>query len=267
MHSNELIHRRANPRNTISALVARGRLKAARKVFAANGWQILPESERGVRILEWAADHVWCSRSSHRAMAVLQFCCEWAPWAEEDFIKELLDALTNGRRNLNWSADQSALVLELDLDRCRELKLQKFLGASDDLNYDRRRGIAAKGEAARSKKYRAKKSTGRPRGRPKREGPKEFELAGYASERTYFRHKALGILAPKNGSRNSSRNNMNKNLMRDGISLPNPTAVDRRALARDGAELQIIEIDDDAVDGGSAWAAPPQQRPSPPPTA
>lgn len=259
--SRKHIHQRANPRNTIQPLVARGRLKMAKKLFAANGWQTLANTPRGRRILEWGADHAWCSRPSNRAQVVREWYGLMAPWASEAQIKAILAALKNGERILNWTADQSAMVLELSLDRCRELKLQKFLGADDDLNYDRRRRIAAKGGAARSKKHRAKKSTGRPRGRPKRQGPKEFVLAGYKSERTFYRHKALGILAPKNGSKNASR--INKNLKRDGISLPRTTAVDRRAPKRDGA-LDRWWLEDDHHDGVGLMP-PPGQAPNPPP--
>lgn len=260
--SKKHIHHRANPRNTIQPLVARGRLKVAKKLFAANGWQTLPKTTRGRRILEWGADHAWCSRPSNRAQAVREWYGLMAPWASKAQIKAILAALKNGERILNWTADQSAMVLELSLARCRELKLQRFLGADDDVNYERRRGIAAKGGAARSKKYRAKRSTGRPRGRPKRQAPKEFELAGYKSERTFYRHKALGILAPKNGSKNASR--INKNLKRDGISLPRPTAVDRRAPKRDGA-LDRWWIDDEDHPIGVGLGPPPGQASSPPP--
>lgn len=258
--STEHIQRRANPRNTIKPLVAQGRLKMAKKLFAANGWKTLPKTTRGRRVLEWGADHAWCSRPSNRAQAVREWYGIMAPGASEAQIEAMLKALKKGVRNLKWTADQSAMVLELSLDRCRELKLQKFLGADDDINYDRRRGIAGKGGAARSRKYRAKKSTGRPRGRPKKQGPKEWQLAGYNSERTYHRHKALGILAPKNGSKNASR--INKNLKRDGISLPKSTAVDRRAPKRDGAPDRWW-LEDDHHNGG--LMPPLGQAPNPPP--
>jgi hypothetical protein len=79
--------------------------------------------------------------------------------------------------------------------------------------------VKAEKHAARSRKYRAARSTGRKRGRPKSEGVPAWVAAGFSSERSYYRHKARGTTAAQSGSKNASRD-ISNNRKRDGISLP-----------------------------------------------
>jgi hypothetical protein len=53
------IHDCENQRNEIDLIRARGRLSDAKKWFAHRGWSVLPQSDRGQRILEWGADMAW----------------------------------------------------------------------------------------------------------------------------------------------------------------------------------------------------------------
>jgi hypothetical protein len=180
-----------------TALLARCRLKDAKRWFAIRGWEVLPQDERGRRILSWGADHAWLAASRNPQTSVRNWCRKWAPWLTVTELDEIVECtrLSNKR----WSNDRSAAVLEISVTDRTKHKLWHH-GANDDPSYDRRRRDQLDKSAARSRKYRAHKSTGRPRGRPKLEGPPAWKIAGFKSERTNYRHKARGTVAAQSGS-------------------------------------------------------------------
>jgi hypothetical protein len=63
-------------------------------------------------------------------------------------------------------------------------------------------------------------SSGRQRGRPKSEGPKPWEAAGYSNLRSYYRHKAKS----QSGTKNESEALEENSYAPDGFSVP-PAAV------------------------------------------
>lgn len=169
------------------AFMARGALAHARKWFTVNGWKELPRGIRGQRILEWGADQAWLAAESDRKRerSVRNWCRRWKP----KITKPELDAIVahTVESNKRWSQDQSATVLGISV-RDRTMHGLHFLGADDDPNWDVRNGIKAAKHAARSRKFRAAHSTGRPRGRPKSVVPKPWEMLGQ-TRRTYYRHR------------------------------------------------------------------------------
>jgi hypothetical protein len=90
--------------------------------------------------------------------------------------------------NKRWSHDECAAVLEIGV-RDRLTLGFRFIGADDDPNYEIRQAASREKHAARSRKYRAKHSTGANPGRPKSEGAKPWEAEGI-SKATYYRRKA-----------------------------------------------------------------------------
>ncbi|MBR0734434.1 hypothetical protein JQ595_37375 [Bradyrhizobium japonicum] len=144
-------------------LIARGRLKEARETFAERGWKRLPQTERGQAILIWGADHAWLASSGNPKRSVERWCKRWAPWLTDAELRAIVsDTVISNKR---WSADQSAIVLEISLAERTNRNL-RHIGASDDPNYDARRDIRKAKAAERSRKYRARHSTGAKPGRP-----------------------------------------------------------------------------------------------------
>ena len=209
---------------SIAVLIARGRLSDARKWFAHRGWGVLPQGRRGRRILKWGADHAWIASPDNPKRFVRRWCRRWAPWLKPASLDKLVAATE--RSNKRWSSDQCAAVLEITVRDRSTLRL-RFIGASDDPNYEIRLDLKREKGKERARKFRAAHSTGRPRGRPKAEAP-AWKLAGFNSKRTYQRHKALGTLA-QNGTKNPSRHIISKNRKRYGISVPSamPIAIIR----------------------------------------
>jgi hypothetical protein len=193
---------------------ARGRLKYARKWFAHHGWDVLPQGRRGQAILRWGADHAWLADPADPLRSVRRWCRRWAPWLKGAELDQLLEYVKTS--NKRWSDDQSAAVLGITMRDRTTLGL-RFIGANDDPNYEARLGIAKAKAAARARKSRAARSTGRKPGRPKAETPPAWQMAGFNSERTYYRHKARG--ETETGSKTPSRD-ISKNRGRDAISLP-----------------------------------------------
>ena len=230
-----------------SMLIARGRLKEARKLFAHRGWEVLPQGIRGQLILKWVSDHAWLAYPANPKGAVRRHCGQLAPWLKEDGLAELIAATAES--NKRWSHDQSATVLEISMRDSRALGF-RFVGCDDDPTYERRLKIKRAKSAARQRKFRAANSTGRKRGRPKSEGVPAWVAAGFSSERSYYRHKARGTAPAQSGSKNASRYISKKNMKRDGISLP-PVSV---------TEYQSHESQPPAFERG-----PPEAAPSPPP--
>jgi hypothetical protein len=126
-----------------SALIARGRLKEARKWFARRDWEVLPQGIRGQLVLRWVADHAWMAYPSDPEGAVRRHCGQLAPWLKEDGLTELVADTADS--NKRWSHDQSAAVLEIGVRDSRALSF-RFLGCDDDPNYEIR--TAAKKEKA-----------------------------------------------------------------------------------------------------------------------
>jgi hypothetical protein len=156
-------HSPQEPRDDKDVLIARGRLADARKWFEHRGWDVLPQNERGQRILQWGADHAWLAAPSNPQRSVRRWCKKYAPRltaAELDRI--VAETRTSNKR---WSHDHSAMVLEITVRDLVALGL-RFLGASDDLNHEIRLGIARAKAAARGRRFRADHSTGRKPGRP-----------------------------------------------------------------------------------------------------
>jgi hypothetical protein len=59
---------------------ARGCLKEAKLWFGHRGWEVLPKSERGRRILRWAADQAYLASPDNPKRSVRRWCRRWAPW-------------------------------------------------------------------------------------------------------------------------------------------------------------------------------------------
>jgi hypothetical protein len=203
-------------------MIARGRLADARRWFDILGWEQLPQSQRGRNILRWGSDHAWMANPAHPKRSVRNWCSCW----DRTLTVSELDQIVadTGHSNKRWTPDQSATILGIGV-RDRAAHRLWFNGADDDLNYDIRRETQREKNAARKRKSRAKYSTGAKPGRPKSEGPPAWQIAGFKSERTYYRHKAAAngphdTVAP-NGSETPSRHLVSKNRKRDAISLPN----------------------------------------------
>jgi hypothetical protein len=223
----------------LEILLSRGRLADARKWFAHRGWDVLPQGRRGQRILSWGADHAYMASPTNPERGVRRWCRRWAPWLKPADLDKL--ATTTKRSNKRWNHDQCATVLEITVHDRETLRL-RFIGASDDPNYETRLALkrekaAARGRrfraahstgakrgrpalspedriarsAARVRKYRAKRSTGGKRGRPKSEGVPAWMAAGFNSKRTYQRHKRVTVAA-QNGTENASRKNASRDI-------------------------------------------------------
>jgi hypothetical protein len=145
------------------ALLARGRLSDARKWFEYRGWDVLPQGIRGQRILRWGAIHAWLASPANPESGVRKWVRRWAPWLKQAELDELVaeTALANKR----WSSDQCAAVLEVTV-RDRTFLGLRFLGANDDPDGEIRLAEKKAKAAARSRKYRAARSTGAKDGRP-----------------------------------------------------------------------------------------------------
>lgn len=178
-------------------LLARGRLKEAKQWFAHRGWEVLPRNKRGWSILKWGADHAYLASAANPERSVRRWCRRWAPWLTDAKLNQIVaDAETSNRR---WSHDQCAITLEITV-RDRQALRFRFIGANDDPDYKERDAAKKAKNAAANRRYRAKRSSGRKRGRPKLEVP-AWKVAGYNSKRTYQRHKANGTLAAQGGTK------------------------------------------------------------------
>jgi hypothetical protein len=118
-------------------------------------------------------------------------------------------------------------------------------------------------EAKKAK--RAANSSGRRRGRPKKEGIPAWQAAGFKSERTYYRHKASGE-TPRETQKVAEKmcRLYKKDSYRgDGISLPRaPTIIiPASALDLDNCDFRQFGITSIQIMSGnnliSAWTAPP----------
>src|SRR5258705_5463443 len=164
------------------ALLARGRLKDAKRWFTDRGWDVLPQGLRGQAILKWGADQAFLASPDNPKRSVRRWCRRWAPWLTANELDELVAGTDHS--NKRWSADQCAITLEITVRDRTALRL-RFLGACDDPNYETRLAVKREKRAARNRVYRAARATGRNRGRPKSEGQKAWQVAGFKSKRTY----------------------------------------------------------------------------------
>ncbi|WP_271590737.1 hypothetical protein [Bradyrhizobium sp. CCBAU 53415] len=201
---------------TDRALIARGRLKEARQWFEHCGWKTLPRNDRLMPILRWGADHAHMADPSDPRRSVRRWCRRWAPWLDEPAIDQIIRYTKTS--NKRWAADQCAAVLNITVRDRHKLSF-RFIGACDDAGYEFRLNISRAKAAERSRRCRAKNSTGAKPGRPKSPGVKQWHLLGI-SRATYFRRKSLGNEAksPTNETEKPSRH-ISKNIHRDGISV------------------------------------------------
>src|ERR1700743_2643260 len=96
-----------------TALIARCRLKEAKKWFVHRGWDVLPQGRRGQRILQWGADHAWLAASKTPQTSVRRWARRWAPWLKPAELNKLVSDTEHS--NKRWSADQCAAVLEISV--------------------------------------------------------------------------------------------------------------------------------------------------------
>jgi hypothetical protein len=249
------VHDDAESRKVIRA---RGRLAEARKWFAHRGWDVLPQGIRGQRILLWGADQAYLAGPANPLKSVRRWCRCWAPWLKPAELDAIVAGTTSS--NKRWSDDESAATLEINVADRQRLHL-RFIGADNDPNFEIRDGLQREKNAGYSRTYRAKRSTGRPRGRPKSDGVPAWVAAGASSERSYYRHKARGTAAAQSGSKNPS-GLLSKNRSPDAISLPPVSPVAPASMR--GAH-QASPRQHEAVEIGDAPVAL-DARPAPAPT-
>jgi hypothetical protein len=152
------LHESANPRN-IFPLRARGRLKKARLVRN--------QSDRCERpswsFLQWVADHACLAYPANPEGAVRRCCHQFDPEITEDELDELV-AHTEFS-NKDWTDDHSAMVVGISFNDNLEIGF-RFIACNDDPNYDRRRDREDAMSAVYSRRYRAKMGATTKRGRP-----------------------------------------------------------------------------------------------------
>ena len=234
-------------------MIAIGRLANARKWFAHRGWDVLPDNERGQRILQWGADHAWQAGSKNPKRSVRCWCRKWAgPWLTNAELDQIVRETEE--REKRWSGDQSAAVLEIGVRDREHLRLW-FFGADDDPNYDHRQQLKRAKDAARKRKSRAARSTGRPRGRPSLDLSPEAKAARVREQN-----------AARQRRRRASRKKPSRTLIDINpvthLSVTTPNTVEGSAGAhkRAGVEPQLIAIGGvplAPVTGGCALAPPP----------
>ena len=189
-------------------ILARGRLADARRWFERRLWKVLPQDERGMRILKWGADQAYLACPTNPKQSVRRWCRKWAPWLTAAELSQIIaDTAVSNKR---WSNDQCAAVLEISVRVSKHFRL-RFIGANDDPDHKIRDSIRRGMAAERSRKYRATRSTGGKGGRPKSEGPKQWEQLGI-SRATYYRMRET-----KTPSRYISNNRK-----RDAVSVSHP---------------------------------------------
>ena len=189
------------------AMIARCRLSEARKWFKNRGSEILPQTERGWRILKWGADQAWmCSTTPQ--LSVKRWANRWAPWLTKEQLNDLIKRTKTS--NKRWSADQCAVVLEISVTERAELRF-RHLGANDDPEYRIRDEIKRAKSAERSRRWRAARSTGAKRGRPSLQLSTEESLA---RRRAQDAERAKRYRA----SRKNASRQLSKIRWRDGIT-------------------------------------------------
>lgn len=169
------VQRAAAPRKSPSAsdkisdadrvMFAICRLANGRTWFEDRGWKVLPQNERGHRILEWGAFHAHVASPANPERSVRRWCRRWAPWltaADLAFlVVQTADAVDRGAK---WSHDESAVTLCIGWRDRERLRLW-HVGANDDPDYEHRNALALEKDAARKRRSRAERATAG-RGRP-----------------------------------------------------------------------------------------------------
>ena len=250
-------------------MMACGRLKVARQwLFEIRGWKELPRTFRGEQILKWGADHAWLAAKKDwkRNRSVRNWCRSVAPSLTDAELDQLVAYSADS--NKGWTHDQSATVLEITLHDSQEHGFGRFVGASDDPNYEIRNGLKLEKAAARARKYRAAHSTGAKRGRPALQLSEEERLARRTAQATARkraereRKKAakgvtLNCVTPLNLQDIGSVTHFSVT----GPSHEFPIASEPGAPAtREPAPVRVVlesEILDDLDDDGVAFGAPP----------
>lgn len=238
---------------TDQRMIALGRLANARKWFAHRGWDVLPDNERGHRILQWGADHAWQAGPKNPKRSVRLWCRRWAgPWLTNTELDQIVRETEE--RDKRWSGDHSAAVLEIGVRDREHLQLW-FFGADDDPNYDHRQELKRAKDAARKRKSRAARSTGRLRGRPSLDLSPEAKAARVREQN-----------AERQRRRRASRKNMSRTLIEINpvthLSVTPPNTVCGSAGAHRRAGAAHRPTDSERVTlapepGGCAMAPPP----------
>jgi hypothetical protein len=248
------IYQSKNPCNDDDALRARGRLSSARKWFTHCGWKVLPHNERG--ILRWGADHAWLAGPTNPKQSVRRWCRRWAPWLSEIDLVELIAETEHSTKN--WSHDRSAAVFRITVRDREALKLW-FFGACDDPDYESRLQINRDKAAARQRRSRAGRRTGRKPGRPKLDlTPEEMKARRNAQATERMRRLRLR----KTPSRSIKNINPVTYLsVTDPCPILLPAPIEQRRAPQASRRLPEDLTEDEMIDdGGCALAPPPPHR-------
>jgi hypothetical protein len=145
------------------AMRARCLLKEMRRLFEHRGWDVLPKTEWGLRILRLGADLAWLAAQANPKRSVRTWCRRYGRAFSPDELDAIIAATDSS--NKRWTGDQIATVLEVTASDRAAMGFRQ-IGACDDPNYERRRKSQRQKEAACQRQLRASRSTGRTRGRP-----------------------------------------------------------------------------------------------------
>jgi hypothetical protein len=167
-----------------SVIAARSLLKEAREIIVPDrGWQHLPQTERGMRILRWGADMAALGWPADPKAAVIRWCSFAAPWLSDADLDAIVARTETS--NKRYSPDDSARVLEITVADKVRLNLRQC-GANDDPFYVVRNRIKLEKDAARKREYRAKKPSTGKRGRPALDLSPEERLARLRAQKADY---------------------------------------------------------------------------------
>jgi hypothetical protein len=176
---------------------------------------VLPDDDAGREDLVIALNHIAHNRTDPGGK-MLGFVRRWAPWMPPAEAGDLVDFILKKPRK--YTPAKLGELLRLTEEE-REIIDSTTIWAFD---------VAAESMKAKAKQkdreyQKAKRDanrSGRQRGRPKSEGPKPWEAAGYSNPRSYYRHKAKS----QSGTKNESEALEENSYAPDGFSVP-PAAV------------------------------------------
>jgi hypothetical protein len=167
-----------------SVIAARTLLKEAREIiFPDRGWQHLPQTERGWRILRWGADQAWLAWPADPKAGVIRWCSFAAPWLSDADLDAIVARTKTS--NKRYSPDDSARVLEITVADKVRLDLRQS-GANDDPFYAVRNRIKLEKDAARKRESRAKTPSTGKRGRPALDLSPEERLARLRAQKADY---------------------------------------------------------------------------------
>ena len=144
------------------AMIARLRLKQATRWFAKKG----KETVRSQSVIRWISCQAWLSASRNPPATVRAVLTRLAPTLSSNDIQDLIEH-TKGNIS-RWTSDQCAEVLQISVWDREALQLW-HLGAIDDYDYAIRGQLRAQKSALRVAKFRAKNTSPRRRGRPRKD--------------------------------------------------------------------------------------------------